>query len=128
MVFIFDIGQGQINSAYLLINSLLVPLGGYGRFAALKTYNKELKTMLAIGGWNEGSKRFSPLVEDPARRRTFIRFVRPANENPIYVFLFGELRGLSPNFHIYVYVRDLYILRIGPHISCSSIGKSIVGI
>ena len=23
--------------------------GGYGRFAALKTYNKDLKTMLAIG-------------------------------------------------------------------------------
>jgi GH18 family chitinase len=61
---------------YPLLNSLLVvPLGGYGRFAALKTYNKELKTMLAIGGWNEGSKRFSPLVEDPVRRRTFIRLV-----------------------------------------------------
>jgi hypothetical protein len=33
------------------------------------------------------------------------------NENPIYVFLFWELRGLSPN----VSVSDLYILRIGPH-------------
>jgi hypothetical protein len=29
------------------------------------------------------------------------------NENPIYVFLFWELRGLSPNFHIYVSVSDL---------------------
>ena len=38
-------------------------------------------------------------------------------ENPIYVFLFWELRGLSPNFHIHVSVRDLYIPRIGPHIS-----------
>ena len=47
--------------------------GGYGKFAALKTYNKDLKTMLAIGGWNEGSSRFSPLVEDPERRNTFIR-------------------------------------------------------
>ncbi len=37
------------------------------------------------------------------------------NENPIYVFLFWELRGLSPNFHIHVSVSDLYILRIGPH-------------
>ena len=43
--------------------------GGYGKFAALKTYNKDLKTMLAIGGWNEGSKRFSPLVADPDRRQ-----------------------------------------------------------
>jgi len=57
--------------------------GGYGRFAALKTYNKDLKTMLAIGGWNEGSKRFSPLVADPDRRQVFIksalRFLRQYN-------------------------------------------------
>jgi hypothetical protein len=46
------------------------------------------------------------------------------NENPIYVFLFWELRGLSPN----VSVSDLYISRIGPHISCSRIGRSIMGI
>jgi hypothetical protein len=35
-------------------------------------------------------------------------------ENPIYVFLFWELRGLSFNLHIHVYVSDLYIS--GPHI------------
>ena len=39
----------------------------------MKTYNRDLKTLIAIGGWNEGSKRFSPLVADPKRRRTFIR-------------------------------------------------------
>ncbi len=38
-------------------------------------------------------------------------------ENPTYVFLFWELRGLSPNFHIHVSVSDLYIPRIAPHIS-----------
>ncbi len=27
------------------------------------------------------------------------------------------MRGLSPNFHIHVSVSDLYIPRIGPHIS-----------
>jgi len=57
--------------------------GGYGQFAALKTYNKDLKTMLAIGGWNEGSRRFSPLVADPDRRQVFIksalRFLRQYN-------------------------------------------------
>jgi hypothetical protein len=50
----------------------------------------------------------------------FIRLVSfvpvHCNENPIYVFLFWELRGLSPNFHIHVSVSDLYISRIGPHI------------
>ncbi len=45
------------------------------------------------------------------------------NENPIYVFLFWELRGLSPKLHIHVFVSDLYISRIGPHISCSRIGS-----
>jgi hypothetical protein len=38
-------------------------------------------------------------------------------KNSIYVFLFWELCSLSLNFHIHVYVSDLYIPRIGPHIS-----------
>ncbi len=38
-------------------------------------------------------------------------------ENPIYVFLFWELRGLSPNFNIHVSVSDSYIPRINPHTS-----------
>jgi hypothetical protein len=33
-------------------------------------------------------------------------------ENPIYVFLFWELRGLRPNFHIHVSVSKLYIPKI----------------
>ncbi len=31
-----------------------------------------------------------------------------SNENSIYVFIFWELRGLSPNLHIHVSVNDLY--------------------
>jgi hypothetical protein len=50
------------------------------------------------------------------------------NEKTIYIFLFWELRDLSPNFHIHVSVTDLYIPRIGLHISCSRLGRSIVGI
>ncbi len=50
------------------------------------------------------------------------------NENPTHVILFWELRVLSPNFHIHVSVSDLYIPRISPHISCSRIGRSILGI
>ncbi len=38
-------------------------------------------------------------------------------ENPIYVFLSWKLRGLSPIFHIHVSLSDVYIPRIGPHIS-----------
>jgi hypothetical protein len=50
------------------------------------------------------------------------------NENPIYVFLFWELRGLSPNFHIHVSVSDLNIPRIGQHISGSRISRPVIGI
>ncbi len=39
-----------------------------------------------------------------------------------------ELPGLRPNFHIHVSARDLYIPKIGPHTSCSRIGRPIVGI
>jgi len=42
-------------------------------------------------------------------------------KNLIYVFLFWELRGLSLNSHIHVSVSDLYIPRIGPHISLQQI-------
>ncbi len=47
-------------------------------------------------------------------------------ENLIYVFLFWELRGLSPNFHNHVSMSDLYIPMIGPHVSCSTLGRSIL--
>lgn len=47
--------------------------GGYAKFTGLKTYNKNLKTILAIGGWNEGSSRFSPLVANVERRHQFVK-------------------------------------------------------
>ncbi len=43
------------------------------------------------------------------------------NENPIYVFPEKEMRGLSPNFHIHVSVRDLYISRISAYFPVSEI-------
>ncbi len=48
--------------------------------------------------------------------------------NSVYIFLFWELRGLSPNFYIHVSVSDLYIPRMGPHSSSSRNGSSILGI
>ncbi len=50
------------------------------------------------------------------------------NENPIYVFLFWEQRGLSLNFNIHVSVSDLYSPRIGLYISSSRIGRPMVEI
>ena len=36
-------------------------------------------------------------------------FTPHCKENPIYVFLFWELRGLGPNFHIYTCVCERFI-------------------
>ena len=47
--------------------------GNYKKFVGLKQYNSNLKTMIAIGGWNEGSKRFSKLVASEDLRFTFIK-------------------------------------------------------
>ncbi len=41
------------------------------------------------------------------------------NESPIYVFIFWELPGLSPNFYVHVSVIDLYSIFPGSvHIFC----------
>ncbi len=49
-------------------------------------------------------------------------------ESSIYVILEKKLRGLSPNFHIHVYVNDLYIPRAVSLFYCSRIGRPIEGI
>jgi hypothetical protein len=49
-------------------------------------------------------------------------------ENPIYVFLFLELRSLSPNFHSHVSV-SIYTFPGSVHIfSCNRIGRLILEI
>jgi hypothetical protein len=57
-----------------------------------------------------------------------IRPVLHCKGNSVYIFLFWELRVLSPNFYIHVSVGNLYIPRIGPHISSSRNGSSTMGI
>ncbi|KAL1132510.1 hypothetical protein AAG570_010465 [Ranatra chinensis] len=47
--------------------------GGYKAFTDLKLLNSDLKTMLAVGGWNEGSERFSTIVADEDRRSAFVK-------------------------------------------------------
>ncbi len=58
----------------------------------------------------------------------YVKIVVHCNGNSVYIFIFWELRGLSPDFHIHVPVSDLYIPRIGPHISSSRKGRPIVGL
>lgn len=46
--------------------------GAYIRFTSLKRINPDLKTLLSIGGWNEGSRKYSQMASTATSRSTFI--------------------------------------------------------
>ncbi|XP_077293999.1 chitinase-3-like protein 1 [Arctopsyche grandis] len=47
--------------------------GGYQRFNNLKKVNPQLKTIVAIGGWNEGSENYSKTFRDPLKIASFVK-------------------------------------------------------
>jgi chitinase len=47
--------------------------GNIKKFNDLKKINPKLKTLAAVGGWNEGSGNFSVVAKSPAKRRRFAR-------------------------------------------------------
>ncbi|XP_059479270.1 acidic mammalian chitinase-like [Neocloeon triangulifer] len=49
-----------------------ISLNGFKRFNNLRVTNPNLKTMVAIGGWNEGSTGFSNLCRDATLRGRFV--------------------------------------------------------
>ncbi|KAL1402578.1 hypothetical protein pipiens_019709, partial [Culex pipiens pipiens] len=52
-------------------------LGTMRKFNDLKLVNPRLKTLVAVGGWNEGSQKFSTVAQSPALR---LRFAKDAAE------------------------------------------------
>ena len=46
--------------------------GSYKAAIGLKKQNPKLKVMLAIGGWNEGGKKYSAMAKTSQSRRKFI--------------------------------------------------------
>lgn len=41
----------------------------------MREKNPELKTLIAIGGWNEGSLKYSQMAGDSSKRATFVQSV-----------------------------------------------------
>ncbi|XP_050295310.1 chitinase-3-like protein 1 [Anthonomus grandis grandis] len=50
-------------------------LNGFQRFVALKNQNANLKTIISLGGWNEGSQTYSEVVADATKRSTLVKEV-----------------------------------------------------
>ncbi|XP_048477851.1 probable chitinase 2 [Plutella xylostella] len=48
---------------------------GFKRLVALKQRYPHLKVTIAIGGWNEGSLKYSLMAEDPEKRSKFVKSV-----------------------------------------------------
>jgi chitinase len=69
-------GIGWDGSFKLLDPNLDLDKGYIQKFNKLKTINPGLKTMAAIGGWNEGSRKYSAVARDPAKRRRFAKEAR----------------------------------------------------
>ncbi len=49
--------------------------GMFRRWNNLRSLNPHLTTLIAIGGWNEGSDKYSIMASSPASRRTFVNSV-----------------------------------------------------
>jgi len=50
-------------------------LNGFRRIVALKQTNPNLKVLISMGGWNEGSLKYSEISADPAKRAVLIEQV-----------------------------------------------------
>jgi chitinase len=48
-------------------------LAGFKKATDLKYVNPNMKVTLAIGGWNEGSKKYSDMAKDPVKRQIFAK-------------------------------------------------------
>ena len=71
--------QTDVTFQFLIIknftgeNILMVYYFSYQKFNALKSRNRGLKTLIAVGGWNAASKGFSDMSLTAANRAKFIR-------------------------------------------------------
>nr|CAH7760476.1 unnamed protein product [Callosobruchus chinensis] len=67
------IGLNDDGTVKVLDPYLDIDLGNIKKFNAMKKQNPSLKTMVAIGGWNEGSLKYSAMAASPERRKSFVQ-------------------------------------------------------
>jgi len=69
------VGLGWNGGVQILDSWNEIDKGGFRRFNELKKRNPEFKTLVAIGGWNEGSTKYSQMANNPAKRAFFVNSV-----------------------------------------------------
>lgn len=71
------VGIGTDGSVNVLDSWLDLPSGkdGFGKFTKLRQKSPGTKAMVAIGGWNEGSVKYSEVVGNPGVRARFVQNV-----------------------------------------------------
>ncbi|KAK3932974.1 Acidic mammalian chitinase, partial [Frankliniella fusca] len=68
-------GQGDVSVLDSWLDLPPPNLDGYNRFLALKKKNPNLKVLVSIGGWNQGSYTFSTVANNAQLRKTFAQNV-----------------------------------------------------
>ncbi|GFS25229.1 chitinase-3-like protein 1 [Elysia marginata] len=87
------------------------PAGLYSRTLALKKKNPSLKVLLAVGGWQIGSKPFIPMVRTDANRRVWVENVVKYLRRNVAVCLGVRLAsndGLTVTLTLNPRVQELY--------------------
>ncbi|PBC28790.1 Endochitinase [Apis cerana cerana] len=76
MIYTF-VGIASDGNIRILDSWMDLPNGkdGYGKFTRLRQLSPNTKALIAIGGWNEGSYKYSEVVANPEIRIRFVRNV-----------------------------------------------------